>query len=87
MSAAWGGKVTVVLHRVPESEEFEGGYEAVTMTGVPENVVVTGSDRDSAEDALNHLIAGLRAFGFSGRVAVDDATYIGGTQRYEIETT
>lgn len=85
MSAEWGGKVTVALHHVPESEEFEGGYEAVTMVGVPENVIVTGSDRDSTEGALNHLIAGLRAFGFSGRVAVDDATYIGGIQHYEVE--
>lgn len=63
MSSAWEHRVTVVLHRVPENEEYEGGYEAVTMAGVPENVIVTGSDRDSAEDALNHLIAGLRAFG------------------------
>ncbi len=84
MSTKWGVKVTVVLHHVPENEEFEGGYEAVTMTGVPENVTVTGSDRDSAVDALNHLIAGLRAFGFTGRIAVDDATYIGGIQRYEV---
>lgn len=84
MSNAWGEKVTVVLHHVPETEEYEGGYEAVTMTGVPHNVIVTGSDRDSAEEALNHLVSGLRAFGFAGRVAVEDATYIGGVQRYEV---
>jgi hypothetical protein len=28
----WGDKVTVVLHRIPESEEYEGGYETETMT-------------------------------------------------------
>ncbi len=81
----WGEKVTIMLHHVPESDEFEGGYEAVTIAGVPANVVVTGSDQDSAEGALNHLIAGLSAFGFSGRVAVEDATYIGGIERYEVE--
>jgi hypothetical protein len=84
-SPEWGQKVAVVVHHVPESEEFEGGYEAVTMAGVPENVIVTVTDRDSAEGALNHLIAGLSAFGFSGRVAVEDATYIGGIERYEVE--
>jgi len=26
----------MVVHNVPESEEFEGGYEATTMMGVPE---------------------------------------------------
>lgn len=84
-SAGWGSKVTAAVHHIPESEEFEGGYEAVTMTGVPENVAVVGSDPDSAEGALNHLAAGLRAFGFSGRIAIEDATYIGGVQRYEID--
>jgi hypothetical protein len=28
----WGDKVTVVLHCIPESEEYEGGYETETMT-------------------------------------------------------
>ena len=35
LTEAWGGKVTVVVHYVPESEDFEGGCEAVTMMGVP----------------------------------------------------
>ena len=82
---SWGDKVTVVLHHVPETEDFEGGYEAVTMVGVPHNVSVTGSDEDSAEGALNQLLSGLEAFGFSGRVAVEDATCIGGVERYEVE--
>jgi hypothetical protein len=85
MSKHWGDKVVVVLHHVPESEDFEGGYEAVTMMGVPYGVSVTGSDRDSAQGALSRLLSGLRAFGFTGRVAVEDATYIGGVERYEVE--
>lgn len=82
----WGEKVTVVLHHIPESEDFEGGFEAITMMGVPHGVSVTGSDPNSAEGALNHLLDGLRAFGFAGRVAVEDATYIGSVQRYEVQT-
>lgn len=31
MNERWGAKVTVIVHHVPESEDFEGGYEAVTM--------------------------------------------------------
>ena len=83
-SAGWGEKVTVVLHHVPEDEGFEGGFEAVTMSGVPHDVAVIGSDQDSAEGALEHLSAGLRAFGFSGRVAVEDATGAGRVERYDI---
>ncbi len=74
----------MVVHRVPESESFEGVFEATTMTGVPHDVSVTGSDPSSAEGALNHLLDGLRAFGFAGRAAVEDATYAGGVQRYEV---
>lgn len=87
MSKGWSDKVTVVSHHVPESEGYEGGYEAVTMMGVPHNVSVTGSDRDSAESALEHLLDGLRAFGFAGRGAVDDATNIGWVDRYEVEAS
>jgi hypothetical protein len=82
---SWGDKVTVVLHHIPESEESEGEYEAVTMKGVPHGVSITGSDPDSAEAALNRLVSGLKAFGFVGRVTVEDATYVGGVQRYEVE--
>jgi len=77
--------VTVTVHQVPESEEFEGGYAAVTMRGVPHGVIVTGEDPGSAERALNHLLDGLRAFGFSGRVVVDDVTFGGGVRRQEID--
>lgn len=83
MSSTWGERVTVVLHYVAETEEYEGGFEAVTMTGVPHRVVVTGSDRDSAEDALKHLCDGLRAFGFDGPLTVDDATSTGTMERYD----
>ena len=83
MSEGWGDKVTVVLHYVREDEAFESGYEAVTMTGVPTNVIVTGTDDESAEGALSHLSSGLRAFGFTGRIAVEDATTAGRIDRYE----
>src|SRR3712207_2445946 len=66
-------KVTVVLHHILESEEFEGEYEAMTIKGVPHGVLITGSDSSSAEKALARLVAGLKAFGFVGRVAVEDA--------------
>src|SRR3712207_2388674 len=33
--SAWGEDVTVLVHHVPESEESEEVYEAVTMKGVP----------------------------------------------------
>jgi hypothetical protein len=79
--------VTVILHHIPESEESESGYEAVTMTGVPYSVSITGSDPDSAEGALNHLFGGLRAFGFRGRVAMEDATQPGPIERYEIDVS
>ncbi len=85
-SGSWDEKVTIMLHHVPEDEGFEGGFEAVTLVGVPHGVSVAGSDRDSAEGALNHLLEGLRTFGFSGRVAVEDATEAGRVGRYEIET-
>ncbi len=55
------------------------------MRGVPHGVIVTAGDSDSAEGALNRVLNALRSFGFSGRVVVDDATYVGGTQRYEID--
>lgn len=84
MGEGWDEKVTVVLHHVPESEDFEGGFEAVTIMGVPHGVSITGSDPNSTEGALNHLLDGLRAFGFSGRVAIEDATRIGRVDRYEV---
>ena len=81
----WSETVTVILHHFPESEESEEGYEALTMTGVPYDVSITGSDSDSAEGALNHLLGGLRAFGFSGLVNVEDVTEIGRVERYAVD--
>ena len=83
--STWGEEVTVIVYHVPESEGSEGEYEAVTMKGVPHGVSITGSHPDAAEGALNQLVSGLKAFGFVGRVTVEDATYIGGVQRYEVE--
>ena len=82
---AWGERVAVVVHRVPESAESEEGYGAVTMGGVPLGVSVEATDADTAQEALERLLGALRAFGYAGTVAVEDATYIGGVNRYEVE--
>jgi hypothetical protein len=74
-----------VIHRVPESEEYEGGFEAATMGGIPAMVIVTASDRDSKEEAFERLREGLSAFGFAGTLAVEDATGLGRPIRYEID--
>ena len=55
------------------------------MMGVPHEVSIRGSDPDSAEGALNHLMNGLHAFGFAGRAAVEDTTYMGRVKRYEVK--
>jgi hypothetical protein len=83
-TGGWDEKVTVILHHIPESEESEEGYEVVTMKGVPYTVSITGSDGDFAGGALNHLLDGLRAFGFAGRVAVEDVMGLGPANRYEV---
>ncbi|MBA2618622.1 MAG: hypothetical protein H0U91_10710 [Rubrobacter sp.] len=81
----WGEGVTVVLHHVPEDEDYEGGYEAVTMTGVPGMVSITATDRDSKEEALSRLLDALRTFGFDGRMIVEDVTELGSNERYEFQ--
>ncbi len=81
----WDDRVTVVLHHVPEDEDYEGGYEAVTMTGVPGMVSITASDRDSKEEALSRLWDALRIFGFGGRLIVEDVTESGRSERYEFQ--
>lgn len=80
----WGESVAVVLYPVSESEETEGGFEAVTMGGVPFDVCITGAAAESSQAALDQVLGALSAFGYSGTVAVEDATYIGGTERYEV---
>lgn len=80
----WAEVVAVTLYYEPEDESFEGGYKAVTMSGVPGNVQGTGTD--SAEGALKHLSSGLAAFGFNGRLLVHDATTPGHSRRYEAGT-
>ncbi len=80
----WAEKVTVVVHRVPETEEYEGGFEAITMSEVPETVTVSAGDRDSKEEAFERLRQGLRAFGFTGTLDVQDATVLGRPVRYEV---
>lgn len=84
MSESWGDRVTVIISYTPENTEVPGSYEAVTITGVPHNVIVYGVDEDSADGALNHLLDGLRAFGFAGRVSVEDFSEDGRGERYEV---
>jgi hypothetical protein len=81
----WDETVTVLLHHVPDSEEFEGGYEAETMKDVPNDVRISCDDPDSMEEALDHFIGGLALLGFEGRVVVEDAAELGPKQRYEVE--
>lgn len=69
----WGKKVTAVLHHLPEDEGFEDDFEAVT-----------GSERDSAEAALKHLVSDLTMFGFVRLVAVENLTMIEWLEQYEI---
>lgn len=80
----WGERVAVVVHHVPETEESEEGYEAVTMVGVPFGAFVTASDAESPSEAADRLLGALRAFGYSGSVAVEDVTEPGRSERYEI---
>lgn len=64
-----------------EDEGYEGGYEATTLSGVPQSLTgTTSSGRNSRTDALNDLLTGLRTFGFTERLAVQDATELGRTE-------
>ncbi len=83
-NSAWGAVVAVTLYHEPEDEAFEGGYGAVTMSGVPENVQIKGTDLDTAGVALQHLTAGLTALGFGGRLLIHDVTVPGSNTRYEM---
>jgi len=87
MGKPWGGKVNIILHHIPEDRDIEGGYEAITVVGVPYGVSVVGSDPDSPVAALNQLLDGLRVFGFTGRVEVEDTTNPGSVERYEFDVT
>ena len=81
----WGESVSVVLHHVPESEESEEAYEAVTMGGTPLGVSITAESPGNPREALERLLGALAAFGYSGRVAVQDVAEAGISERYEVE--
>ncbi len=81
----WADRIVVVLHHVPESEATEEGYEAVTMGGTPMGVSIAASASDTAQEALDRLIGALGTFGYTGTVAVEDATATGVPERYEVE--
>lgn len=80
----WGDRVVVVVHHVPESEEAEETYEAVTLAGTPLGVSIA-ADAPSAREALDRLMSALAAFGYSGTVTVEDATKPGRIERFEEE--
>lgn len=80
----WEERVAVAVYPVPETEESEGGFEAVTTGGVPLGVSVTAFE-NTASEALDRLFGALRAFGFAGTATVVDSTYMGGAKRYEAE--
>lgn len=84
-SPEWDERVAVVVHRVPETEESEGGYAAVTMAGTPLGVSVEAEDAESASVALDRLMGSLKAFGFAGTVAVEDTTRAGSVRRHEVQ--
>lgn len=46
MSESWGDRVTVVISYTLEDTEVPGSYEAVSMPGVPHNVIVYVVDED-----------------------------------------
>ncbi len=79
----WPDAVTVHVHHVPESQDYEAGYEALTMRGVPFGVSVSASGV-SAQEALERLEVALRVFGFEGTLKVEDHAHIGEAQRYEL---
>lgn len=56
----------------------------MTIGGVPLGVSITTGDADTAHEALDRLVSALWLFGYSGAVAVEDATYVRGIERYEI---
>lgn len=76
-------RLTIVVHRVPESEDYEGGYEAATLSGTPRGVVISSPGHASSEEALDNLLRALGELGIAGTVRVEDATYLAGVQRYE----
>lgn len=63
---AWRQEITVVLHHAPETEEGPAEYRAETLSGVPNDVIVSGGSETSSQQALNHLLGGLSLMGFSG---------------------
>jgi hypothetical protein len=83
--ADWGMRLTVAIHYVPESEDSEAYYEAVTMGGTPYGVSVVAEDSDAAQAALDRLFGSLAAFGYAGTVAVEDMTGPGAPRRFEAD--
>lgn len=69
--------------RAPTSYAWSGGFEAVAVSGVPMGARIA-VERATSTVALDAMLAALSAFGYEGTVTVEDATYVGGTQHYEV---
>jgi hypothetical protein len=82
--ATWKQEITVVLQHVPESDDGPSEYRAETLSGVPNDVVISGGSQSSSREALDHLLGGLSLMGFSGTVVVEDDAGRG-FDRYEVE--
>lgn len=80
----WREAVTIVLHYVTESPEGLAEYRAETLSGVPNDVVVSGGSPVSSRDALDHLLGGLSLMGFSGTAIVEDNSS-SARNKYEVE--
>lgn len=76
--------ISVVLHHTPATDEEPAEYRAETLSGVPNDVIVSGGSQISSQEALEHLLGGLFLMGFSGTIIVEDSAGQG-SRRYEVE--
>lgn len=73
------------MHYVPKDIGYEGGYEVVTMTGVPYNASTEVSDRGPKAEARRHLLSEFWVSGFAGRAAVEGTTSLGCSERCKVD--
>lgn len=78
---------SVVYEMTLETSE-ETPPPETTAEGSPEPDAEEASQQatDGPRDALESLLGALAAFGYSGKVAVQDVTETGVSKRYEVET-
>lgn len=81
----WGNEIGVTLLLEPGSEGYPRLYKATTMSGIPYGVVVSGESEKSGQEAVEHLVSGLRTFGFSGPVLIHDVTVPGRSEQHSLQ--